>query len=180
MRLRDGLAAVHGPGPRRNSTWQWFPWALIGSMGVVVAVNIAMVSFALHTFPGQAGSDGFDLSNHYDQVLEKVRQEAALGWNVRLLPGDTGHPVVLLADRTGAPLRDAQVQATAERPLGPPETTHLMFHDEGAGHYVADAALATPGQWELQLSATAQGHSIAATKRIVVPKPLPRSAPGAG
>ncbi|MGA3403748.1 MAG: FixH family protein [Acetobacteraceae bacterium] len=185
MRLRDGLAAVHGPGPGRGAAWQWFPWAVVAAMGVVVAVNIAMVSFALHTFPGQAGSDGFDLSNHYDQVLEKVQRDAALGWVVRLLPGDAGHPVLVLTDRSGAPLRDAQVQATAERPLGPPETTHLVFRAEGAGRYVADAALTMPGQWELQLSASAQGHTIAATRRIVVVStPLPlkreRSAQSAG
>ncbi len=182
MRLRDGLATLYGPGPWRGSAWQWFPWALVAAMSVVVAVNIAMVSFALHTFPGQAGSDGFDLSNHYDQVLQRLRQEAALGWNVRLLPGDAGRPVLVLTDRSGAPLRDAQVQATAERPLGPPQTTHLVFHDEGTGRYVADAALTMPGQWELQLSASAQGHTIAATRRVVVGKPLPpereRHAPG--
>jgi nitrogen fixation protein FixH len=142
-------------------------------MGVVVAVNVAMVSFALHTFPGQAGSDGFDLSNHYDEVLARVQQEQALGWDVRVLPGDAGHPVLVLADRSGAPLRGAQVEATAERPLGPPQTTHLVFRDEGHGRYVADAALTMPGQWELQLSASAQGHTIAATRRIVIGTPLP-------
>ncbi len=185
MRLKDGLATARGPGPEQGSVWRWFPWALAASMGVVVAVNIAMVSFALHTFPGQAGSDGFDLSNHYDQVLEKVQQQAALGWEVRLLPGDAGRPVLVLTDRSGAPLRDAQVQATAERPLGPPETTHLVFRDAGRGRYVADAALTMPGQWELQLSASAQGHTIAATRRMVVGStPLPpkreRSAQSAG
>jgi nitrogen fixation protein FixH len=127
-----------------------------------------MVVFALNTFPGQAGSDGFDLSNHYDQVLARVQREAMLGWNVRVLPGDAGRPVLVLTDRSGAPLRDALVQATAERPLGPLETTRLVFRADATGRYVADAALTTPGQWELQLSATAQGHTIAATRRIVV------------
>ena len=176
MRLRDGLAAVYGPGPGRRSAWQWFPWALVASLGVVVAVNIVMVSFALHTFPGQAGSDGFDLSNHYDQVLAKVQQEAALGWDVRLLPGDAGHPVLVLTDRAGAPLGDARVQGIAERPLGPPETTPLVFRDAGPGRYVADAPLTMPGQWDVEISATAQGHTIATTKRIVIAKPLPPAA----
>lgn len=174
MRLRDGLATMHGPGPRRGSGWRWFPWALVASLGVVVAVNGGMVWFALNTFPGQAGSDGFDLSNHYDQVLAQVQREAALGWKLLVLPGDAGRPVLVLTDRSGAPLRDARVEATAERPLGPPETTHLVFRDAGAGRYVADVALTMPGQWELLLSATAQGHAIAATRRIVVGKPLPR------
>lgn len=137
-------------------------------MGVVIAVNIAMVSFALHTFPGQAGSDGFDLSNHYDEVLARVQHEAALGWSARVLPGDAGRPVLVLTDRSGAPLRDAVVVGTAERPLGPPETTRLVFRADAAGRYVADAALTMPGQWELQLSVGAQGHTIVATRRVVV------------
>ena len=180
MRLRDGLAAIYGPGPGRRSAWQWFPWALVASLGVVVAVNITMVSFALHTFPGQAGSDGFDLSNHYDQVLATVRREAALGWDLRAMPSDAGRPVLMLTDRSGAPLRDARVVGTAERVLGPPETVHLVFRDDGAGRYVADAALTMPGQWELQLSVGAQGRTLAATRRIVVEgdEPLPRSALG--
>jgi len=146
----------------------------VASLGVVVAVNGGMVWFALNTFPGQAGSDGFDLSNHYNQVLETVRREAALGWNVLLLPSDAGRLVLVLTDRSGALLRDARVEAIAERPLGPLMTTRLVFHDDGSGHYVADAALTAPGQWELQLSASAQGYTIAATRRIVVSKPLPR------
>jgi nitrogen fixation protein FixH len=168
MRLRDGLATMHGPGGGRGSRWRWFPWALAGSMGVVVAVNVAMVTFALHTFPGQAGSDGFDLSNHYDEVLARVQHDTALGWVVRALPGDSGRPVVVLTDRSGAPLRDAVVVGTAERPLGPAETTHLVFRADAAGRYVADAALTMPGQWELQLSVGALGHTIAATRRVVV------------
>ena len=178
MRLRDGLATMHGPGGGRGSGWGWFPWALAGSMGVVIAVNLALVAFALHTFPGQAGSDGFDLSNHYDEVLARVQHEAALVWAVHVLPGDAGRPVLVLTDRSGAPLRDAVVAATAERPLGPPETTRLVFRADAAGRYVADTALTIPGQWELQLSVGAQGHTIATTRRIVVgaEKPLPPAA----
>ncbi len=37
-----------------------------------------MVYAALHTLPGKAGGDeGFELSNHYDTVLEQAEREAA-------------------------------------------------------------------------------------------------------
>ena len=177
MRLNDGLATMHGPGPRGGSAWRWFPHVLIAAMGVVFAVNGLMVWAALGTFPGQAGSDGFDLSNHYDQVLQRVQREATLGWSLQATADDLGRPVLLLADGAGAPLRDAAVVATAERPVGPPEPTHLMFRSDRAGHYVADVALATPGQWELQVSISAAGHTVAMTRRVVR-KPLPSSARG--
>lgn len=177
MRLRDGLAVMHGPAPRRGSAWRWFPLALIAVMSVVFAVNGIMVWCALGTFPGQAGSDGFDLSNHYDRVLETVQREAALGWQIRATTDAAGRPELRLTDRAGMPLRGAQVVATAERPLGPRETTPLVFRDDGTGRYVADAVLAAQGQWELQLTASANGQTLVSTRRVVAPKPVP---PGVG
>ena len=168
MRLRDGMEIIRGGGPRRPSLWRFFPLALIAAMSVVFAVNGVMVYFALDTFPGQAGSDGFDLSNHYDQVIDAMHRTATLGWKFRADSDAAGHPVVMLTDGTGAPLAGAEVAATAERPLGAPDTTRVRFHDAGEGRYAADTALTMPGQWELQVSAHAQGHDVATTKRIVI------------
>ena len=48
----------------------------------MVLVNAGLVYAALYSFPGKAGDEGFDLSNHYDAVLERGQREAALGWTV--------------------------------------------------------------------------------------------------
>ena len=76
--------------------------------------------------------------------------------------------MVMLTDRDGAALSGASINATAERPLGAPLTRSLTFRDLGSGHYIADAALPMPGQWELTVSAVAQGHDLAVTRRIIV------------
>ena len=73
------------------------------AMGVVFAVNGYFIYAAVNTFPGAAGTDGFDLSNGYDQVLATAAQQAALGWQVEAQSIDAGHPL-LLADRPAAPL----------------------------------------------------------------------------
>jgi len=78
-------------------------------------------------------------------------------------PGQAGNE-----GRDGAPLRGASVAASAERPLGAPETQSLVFHESDAGRYVADTALPVAGQWEMTLSASFGGHDIAATRRVVV------------
>ena len=57
--------------------WARLSWSL---------VNAGMVYAALHSFPGEAGDEGFALSNHYDAVLEREQREAALGWTVRRGP----------------------------------------------------------------------------------------------
>jgi nitrogen fixation protein FixH len=80
----------------------------------------------------------------------------------------TRRPEVTLKDRRGSPLTGASIAAVAERPLGAPETHRLVFHETDAGRYVADAVLTLPGQWDLTLSASAGGHAVAATRRIIV------------
>lgn len=164
MRIQDGLGAARGG----RSAWRWFPWAVAGGMSVVIAVNMGMVYAALHTFPGQAGSDGFDLSNRYDAVIEHVQQQAALGWTVEARAGVDGRPVLALTDRTGAPLTGARIEATAERPLGAVSATHLAFREQAPGRYVGDAKLPLPGQWDLMLVADAGGQEVVTTRRIIV------------
>ncbi len=162
MRLADGLR------PARPSAWKWFPLGLAGSMAVVMAVNFGMIYAALHTFPGQAGSDGFDLSNHYDAVLAHVQAQAALGWTVKAEADTARHPVLALTGPGGAPLSGAHLDAVAERPLGAVLTTPVAFREQVPGRYVAENALILPGQWDLTLTASANGQHMVTTKRIVV------------
>jgi nitrogen fixation protein FixH len=43
----------------------------------------------------------------------------------------------------------------------------LSFHEAAPGRYVADAALALPGQWDLKLEAKSGGDSLHATRRLI-------------
>jgi nitrogen fixation protein FixH len=155
--------------PQGRSAWRFFPWAVVGAIAVVVAVNAGMVYAALHSFPGAAeGDEGFALSNHYDVVLERAQHEAALGWVVSAEADDAGRAVVLLTDRAGTGLHGATVEATAERPLGAPDRRLLAFHEMAVGRYVADASLPMKGQWELTLTTSAEGRAMAVTRRVIV------------
>jgi len=156
------------PEPVRRSPWRLFPWAVAAGMLVVIAVNVGMVYAALRSFPGKVGDEGFELSNHYDAVLAQAERQAAVGWTIAARADAASRLVVTLSDRGGAPLIGAVITATAERPLGATETRRLVFRELGGGRYVADMALPMPGQWDLMLAASAQGHDVAATRRIVV------------
>jgi nitrogen fixation protein FixH len=151
-----------------KTIWRFFPWFVATGMLAVVAVNGGMVYAALHTFPGNAGSDGFDLSNHYNSVLDRVARQDALGWAVRaeVAPGD--HPVIVLTDRSGAALSGAGLRAPVSRPVGAPHTKEERFTEVSPGRYVGAEVLDEKGQWDLLLSATAAGQSVSATRRIVV------------
>jgi nitrogen fixation protein FixH len=153
----------------KPSSWRWFPLAIAGGIGLVVAVNIGMVYAAIHTFPGKSGDEGFALSNHYDAVLAQVERDAALGWSVVARADGDGRPVVTLTGPDGVPLRGASVAARAERPIGAEAVPALSFTETAPGRYAADASLPAAGQWDLTLSVTATGHEIAATRRVYAP-----------
>jgi nitrogen fixation protein FixH len=167
IRWNPPASSGRAPEPAQ-SVWRLFPWLVAAAMGVVVIVNAGMIFAALDSFPGKTGSDGFDLSNQYDAVLDHAQRAAELGWTMLARTDGIGRPEVTLTDRQGSPLSGASVAAAAERPLGAPETHRLVFHETDAGHYVADTALTLPGQWDLTLSVSASNNQVAATRRIIV------------
>ncbi len=153
----------------QTSLWRFFPWTIAAGMAVVIAVNIGMVTAALHTFPGKAnGGEGFDLSNRYNAVIDRVRAENALGWSAVAQVDQGQRPVLTLRDGTNKPLNGARITATAERPVGDPRTTEVMFRETTPGLYTADRTLLGHGQWDLMFTASANGHDLTATRRIVV------------
>ena len=87
-----------------RSAWRFFPWLIAAAIGVVVAVNGVMIYAAFSSFPGRAGSEGFDLSNRYNAVLDHAQREAELGWTLLAKADGTGRPEVRLTDRDGSPL----------------------------------------------------------------------------
>jgi nitrogen fixation protein FixH len=149
------------------SPWRFFPMAALLSLAVVIAVNGLLAYFALSTFPGLAVANDFDTSNRYDQVLEAAQRQAALGWNLQARL-EAGHPVLVLIGRDGQGLDAAEIIATAQRPLGPPQTVHPRFVAEGAGRYRADTSLEAPGQWDLLLQVIAYGQTLTATRRVIL------------
>jgi nitrogen fixation protein FixH len=150
-----------------RSLWLLFPWFIAAAMSVVIAVNCFMAWSALHTFPGNAGSDGFDLSNRYNAIIQRMKQEAGLGWGVAAQVDQAGHPVVVLTDRSGTALAGAEIEATAQRPLGDRHLRQVRFVEVTAGHYRGDVALDEKGQWQLEIWAIADGQEFSTTRRIM-------------
>jgi nitrogen fixation protein FixH len=149
-----------------RSSWRWFPLGLVGALLTVFAVNGGMIYAAVHTFPGSAGEDGFDLSNQYDRVLADTARQASLGWQVRMELGAGPHLLLALTDRNGKALDAARIEAQAERPVGPPSTTKLALRQVADGRFTSQEALA-PGQWTVTVSIIRNGQVLNATERLV-------------
>jgi nitrogen fixation protein FixH len=150
-----------------TSSWRWFPAWLGIAMALVFAINGYMVYAAVVSFPGQAGTDGFDLSNGYGRILEAERVQTALGWHVDATVDTGRHPQLQLTDRAGKPLSDLRVEAIVERPVGSDERTSLSLRDLGQGRLQSDTTLFS-GQWDLLLTVHSGDHVYATTRRLIV------------
>lgn len=149
-----------------RSAWRFFPWAVAGTMGIVIGVNVALAVFATRTFPGDVGSDGFTLSNRYNEVIQTARHATGLGWTIAVDLAD-GRPRIVPRDRAGAPLAGAQVQLAAQRPLGEAHVVAVAVARDAAGTFLAEAALPEAGQWDLSITVTANGETETTTHRVV-------------
>jgi nitrogen fixation protein FixH len=134
-------------------------------MAIVVAVNGGMMWKAVGSFPGLATTHGFASSNGYDRVIAAAERQQALGWAVEARL-DAGRLVVVLAGRDGTPLVGAEVRGVAERPIGDPERTALVFREVRGGQFEADGKLAA-GQWDIDLSVAAAGMEYHSLRRVV-------------
>lgn len=149
-----------------QSNWRFFPWAIAGGMGVVIGVNILMVVLATHSFPGNVGSDGFTLSNRYNQVMQSARQDQGRGWAVLAALPDA-RVRITARDREGAPLLGASVRISARRPLGSDASIALTMMETAPGVHVSSTDLPAPGQWDLVIIITAHGESLTTTQRVI-------------
>lgn len=147
--------------------WRNFPRYMLAAMAVVVAVNARFIYLALDTFPGAATTNDFDTSNSYNQILAAAEAQARLGWQEEAA-APSGLPRVTLSAH-GAPLKDAVLTGTAERPLGAMAPITLRFTQTAEGSFTADRALPRRGQWDLRLRIVAQGQEARVTRRVVAP-----------
>ncbi len=151
----------------QNSPWRWFPVASLGALGLIVVVNMVMIYYALHTFPGDTVRGGFEASNAYEQVIERAEQQATLGWQLDAKT-DGGRVVLHATTRDGQKLANAVVTGTAMRPLGPRMTTPLAFDAEAGANFRSETALPQPGQWDVQVQIASGGEQFVATRRVMV------------
>jgi nitrogen fixation protein FixH len=151
---------------------RWIPWAIAGSLGVVVAVNGALAYLATTSSPGLVDEHPFDTGNDYNRVLDAAAAQDRLGWHsaVQFIEAGEaqGELVVDLTDRTGRPLSGLVVTARLVRPLGKVHATALALAETTPGRYSAAATLAQRGQWDVRASARHASDVYDFAQRIIV------------
>jgi nitrogen fixation protein FixH len=119
-----------------------------------------MVIVATHDRSFAVEPDYYQKGLHFEQTIEQRRENARLGWAIKLelgpsLSGSNVRGVTcMLRDRDGASLADAKIDLVAFAHLRASRTVSRVLLPEGEGRYVATVPFGDPGIWEFRLVVT--------------------------
>ena len=173
------LAFVLGViGRRTSSNWHWAPAVIFLFFGVVIGTQIVFLGVAQSgiqgifarllpeprttnvadsRFPGTVPYDFQKKEALYNAYLEQVEQQQARGWQVNL--GWEAQPqvgvaqrfVVLVEDRDGQPISDAEITGEFVRPSNSEHDFAFTLISESSGFYANDVLMPLPGIWRMVL-----------------------------
>lgn len=133
--------------------------AMLTFFAAVIAVNVVFAIIAIRTFPGEDVRRSYAQGLHYNETLAQRRAQAALGWRVsaefRSMDAEAAIEVVL-RDRNGLPIRNAQLTAALQRPTDAHFDRAVAFTELDGGRYEARVAGLAPGRWRLRATAQTQ------------------------
>jgi len=160
--------------PRRPRGW-WYPYIFLGAFGVVLAVNLVMITSAIGTFSGLETEQAYLKGIAYNHTLAAAEAQKRLGWVVaaEIEPGSPlSHSTTILAsflDETGRPIDGLTVEARFIRPTAAGHDRQDLLTPQGNGRYSLNASLPLAGIWDLRVDAHRDGQSYQLTRRITVP-----------
>lgn len=151
-------------------------WALkifICFFSVFIIVDIAYIIIAEKTWRGVAIKDGYQKGLKYNESLEKVKKQAALGWNLQIKylaeSNQKGDLQIVLKDSNGAVINDANVTSKIKRPVqeGFDFELSLKF-DERNSTYQSAIQFPLKGQWDVEIVAKKGEDVMQEVKRLVI------------
>ena len=152
--------------PRRSI----IPWLFPMGLGLVIAVNMVLLFFALRSFPGLVVTNAYERGRGYGAEIERSEAQDALGWSLDVRhDGAAGRVVVRIVDAAGRDIPGLLVSAIADRPVGRLVTSDVPLSAAGDARYTGAFAPQARGAWDITVSARdGAGHELRATRRVIV------------
>ena len=145
----------------REFTGRHMAMVMIGSFGVIIAVNLTLAYNAVKTFPGLEAKNSYVASQNFDARRDA---QTALGWDVRA--DATGGLLILsITDKTGTPVRVQSLEAVLGRATHVKDDTSPDLRFDGTA-YVAPVELGA-GNWNIRMKAQA-ADGTEFTQRVVL------------
>jgi nitrogen fixation protein FixH len=130
--------------------------ALLGFFGVMLAVNMAFLFFAISTFNGGEGGKAYQAGLAYNETIAAAREQDQRGWSHHIDIDMAGEVRVTLRDKNGGPLDVLALSGEIARPVAEKFTRTLRFKQVSPGIYSASAGSLDAGNWVVSFAARTQ------------------------
>jgi nitrogen fixation protein FixH len=125
---------------------------LLGFFGIMLAVNMAFLFFAVSTFNGGEGGKAYQAGLAYNETIAAAREQDLLGWSHDIQADMGGEVRVTLRDKNGAPVRMVALGGEIARPVAEKFTRALVFKEIEPGIYSASTGPLDAGNWMVTLA----------------------------
>ena len=128
---------------------------LLAFFAVVLAVNAAMIYWALSTYSGVVASEPYRKGLHYNDRLRADERQQQLHWREALSIDRDGQLVLALSDAEGQLIRGLSVEITLGRPSTNRDDVTLTLAADSTGRYRARLSPLPDGSWIVGIEARA-------------------------
>ena len=141
------------PNPPRTFTGRHMLGAMVAFVGVIVAVNLTMATFAMKSWTGLVVQNSYVASQEFNDRAAAGRAQAALGWQGELAYAN-GELRYALEYDNGSAVALTDVLVALGRPAYEAEDTTIVPAPTGDGGFAGNVRLGD-GQWIVRISAEA-------------------------
>ncbi|MEP2103360.1 MAG: FixH family protein [Parasphingorhabdus sp.] len=139
---------------------------IVAFFAVVVSVNMVMARFAVSTFGGTVVDNSYVASQKYNKWLAEARKQQAHGWTASQIIRVQDRVAVMVRQADESALKNAEITAVAEHPVGRSDPIILSFVENDAGTYVSRNAL-PEGRWKLRIAISHGGNKMALAQEVL-------------
>jgi len=124
--------------PKKTKEWtgKHVLYAVVAFFGVIFAINIAMVTLGVISFPGEDTKQSYRQGLAYNKTIAARNTQAALGWRADITVQDL--TIILhISDRTGKTIKGLRVTGVLKHPAETRKDVTLKFAQAANGSYMA-------------------------------------------
>lgn len=147
------------------------PYIFFGFFAVIIAVNVFYVYIAKKTWHGLVTGDSYHKGLNYNENIAQAKKQKELGWEVKINYRSVGNLKaeisVILKDRNGNPIDDAQMYINFRRP-SQEGFDFVERVDSSTGSYESKVTFPLKGQWDVEVVVTKGTDTFQEVKRYVI------------
>lgn len=151
---------------------RWIPLCFVAFFLGLFTVDAVLVTLALRNFSGVAVEGHFEKGLHYNETLDALRAQDALGWDVALQHASLGAGALrldlALSDAAGQPLRATAVTVDFLRPSHDGYDARHALAEQSAGRYALETELPLLGLWDAQITVERDGARHISKHRLML------------